>query len=107
MATPARSYLLGEILYLLKVGCPWHRQWRESLVRIVIDDTVRDRDTIQGWIHQWYPLASSAVHTFKLLLQNTLEHTGTPALQHVGERSDRSYRKCLEYLGSMRLELAS
>lgn len=62
----------------------------------------RNRDTVQGWINQWYPLASRAVHTFALLLEDTLKRPRTP-LQHINEALDRNYRDCLR---SMNLEVA-
>ena len=98
------DYLLGQILYSLNEDCQWHRQWSESLIRMAIEDNVRNRDTIQGWINQWYPLAARTVDTFALLFENTLEGTRTPLIQHVGEQLDRYYR---DYLGSMNLKLAS
>ncbi len=98
------DYLLGQIFYSLNEDCQWHRRWSESLVRMAIEDNVRNRDTIQGWINQWYPLAARAVHAFALLFEDALERTGTPLLQHVGEKLDRYYR---DYLGSMKLERAA
>src|SRR5258708_26605588 len=50
--------LLGQIFYSLNEDCQWHRQWSECLVRMAIEDNVRNRDTIQGWIDQWYQLAA-------------------------------------------------
>jgi toluene monooxygenase system protein E len=97
------DYLLGQIFYSLNEDCQWHRQWSESLVRMAIEDNVRNRETIQVWINQWYPLAARAVQTFALLIENNLERTNTP-LQHVGEALDGYYR---DYLRSMSLEVAS
>jgi toluene monooxygenase system protein E len=96
------DYLLGQIFYSLNADCQWHRQWSESLVQMVIEDDVRNRDTIQGWINEWYPLAARAVHTFPSLLEGTLERTRTPLLQHISEALDRYYR---DYLRSMNLEV--
>jgi toluene monooxygenase system protein E len=96
------DYLLGQIFYSLNEDCQWHRQWSESLVRMAIEDNVRNKDTIQGWINRWYPLAAGAVHTFAPLFEDTLERTATPPLQHIGEALDRSYR---DYLRSMNLEV--
>jgi hypothetical protein len=104
LAVHEDDYLLGQIFYSLNEDCQWHRQWSESLVRMAIEDNVRNRDTIQGWINQWYPLAARTVDTFALLFENTLEGTRTPLIQHVGEQLDRYYR---DYLGSMNLKLAS
>ena len=71
---------------------------------MAIEDNVRNRDTIQGWINHWYPLAARAVHTFVSLLDDALESTRTPLLQPMREAIDRYYR---DYLRSMNLELAS
>jgi toluene monooxygenase system protein E len=56
------DYLLGQVFYSLNEDCKWHRQWTECLVRMAIEDNVRNQDTIQVWIKQWYPLAARAVH---------------------------------------------
>jgi toluene monooxygenase system protein E len=96
------DYLLGQILYSLNEDCQWHRQWSESLVRMAIEDNARNRDTVQGWINQWYLLAGRAVHTFALLLEDTSKRPRTP-LQHINEALDRHYRDCLR---SMNLEVA-
>jgi toluene monooxygenase system protein E len=98
------DYLLGQIFYSLNQDCQWHRQWSESLARMAIEDNVRNRDTIQGWINQWYPLAARALHTFVLLLEDTVERTRTPLPQRIGEAMDRYYR---DYLQSMSLEVGS
>jgi toluene monooxygenase system protein E len=98
------DYLLGQIFYSLNEDCQWHRQWSESLVRMAIEDNAGNRDTIQGWINQWYPLAVHAVHASALFLEDTLEQTGAPPLQRMGEAIDRYYR---DYLGSMSLKVAS
>jgi toluene monooxygenase system protein E len=98
------DYLLGQIFYSLNEDCQWHRQWSESLVRIVIEDNVRNLDTIQGWINQWYPLAARAVHAFASLLEDTLEQLKTPPLESLERAVDRYYR---DYLRSMNLEVGS
>jgi toluene monooxygenase system protein E len=98
------DYLLGQVFYSLNEDCQWHRQWSECLVRMAIEDNVRNRGTIQGWINQWYPLAARPVHTFASFLEDALQRTGTPLLRHVGEATDSYYR---DYLRSMNLELAS
>jgi toluene monooxygenase system protein E len=95
------DYLLGQIFYSLNQDCQWHRQWSESLVRVAIEDNVRNKDTIQAWIDRWYPLGTRAVHTFAPLLGDTLERTGMPLLP-VGEALGRYYR---DYLQSMNLEV--
>jgi toluene monooxygenase system protein E len=86
--------LLGQIFYSLNEDCQWHRQWSESLVRMAIEDNVRNQETIQGWINRWHPLAARAVHAFAPLLEDTLERTAL----------DRYYR---DYLRSMNLEVPS
>ena len=89
------DYLLGQIFYSLNEDCQWHRQWTDSLVRMAIEDNVRNRDTMQEWINKWYPHASRAVHT----IASRLEHT--PQVQHIGEALDRYYG---DYLRAMNLE---
>ena len=96
------DYLLGQIFYSLNQDCQWHRQWSESLVRVAIEDNVRNKDTIQAWIDRWYPLGARAVHTFAPLLDDTLKRIGKPLLPPMGEALDRYYR---DYLQSMNLEV--
>jgi len=98
------DYLLGQIFYSLNEDCQWHRQWSESLVRMAIEDNVRNRDTIQGWINRWYPLAARAVHRFASLLEGTLQQNERPPLQPIGEAIDCYY---LDYLRPMSLEVGS
>ena len=98
------DYLLGQVFYSLNEDCQWHRQWSESLVRMAIEDNVRNRDTIQGWITQWYPLAARAVRAFAELFEELLERKETQLPQEIGEEVDRYY---LDYLRSMNLELVS
>jgi toluene monooxygenase system protein E len=71
------DYLLGQIFYSLNEDCQWHRQWSESLNRMAIEENVRNQDTIQGWINQWYPLAARAVHTLASLLEDSLQQMKT------------------------------
>ena len=96
------DYLLGQIFYSLNEDCRWHRQWSESLTRMTIEDNTHNRDTIQGWINQWYPLASRAVNTFALLFADTLEGTEAPLLQRTDQAIDGDYR---DYLRSMDLQV--
>jgi hypothetical protein len=98
------DYLLGQLFYSLNEDCQWHRQWSECLVRMAIEDTVRNRDTIQGWINQWYPLAARAVNIFASLLDDTLERLGTPPVEGIEQAIDRYYQ---DYIWSMNLEVGS
>jgi hypothetical protein len=98
------DYLLGQIFYSLNEDCQWHRQWSECLVRMAIEDNVRNRDTIQGWISQWYPLAARAVHTLAPLLEDILEQTKAPPLERTEHGIDRYYH---DYLRSMNLGVGS
>jgi toluene monooxygenase system protein E len=98
------DYLLGQVFYSLNEDCQWHRQWSECLVRMAIEDNVRNKDTIQGWINQWYPLAAGAVHTFASLLEDALKQMKTPPLERTERAIDRDYR---DYLRSMNLEVGS
>jgi toluene monooxygenase system protein E len=96
------DYLLGQIFYSLNEDCQWHRQWSESLVRMAIEDNIRNQETIQGWINRWYPLAARAVHAFAPLFEDPLERTATPTLRHPCEALDLYYR---DHLRSMGLEV--
>jgi toluene monooxygenase system protein E len=98
------DYLLGQIFYSLNEDCQWHRQWSSSLIRTTIEDNIRNRDTIQGWINHWHPLASRAVNSFASFSADTMERTGSSPLKRTGEAIDSYYR---EYLRSMNLQVAS
>jgi toluene monooxygenase system protein E len=102
LALSQDDYLLGQIFYSLNEDCQWHRQWSESLVRVAIEDNVRNKGAIQGWINRWYPLAARAVNAFAPLFEDTLEQTVTPPLRHLGEALDRYYR---DHLRAMNLEV--
>jgi toluene monooxygenase system protein E len=103
VALRADDYLLGQVFYSLNEDCQWHRQWSECLVRMAIEDNVQNKDTIEGWINRWYPLATVAVHTFVTLLEETLKRHDTPPLQPIGEAIDCYYR---DYLRTMNLEVS-
>jgi toluene monooxygenase system protein E len=93
------DYLLGQIFYSLNEDCRWHRQWTESLVQMVIQDNILNRDIIQAWINRWYPLAARAVHTITTFLEATLVTGKTPL--PISELLAGFYR---DYLQSMNLE---
>jgi len=95
------DYLLGQIFYSLNEDCQWHRQWSECLVRMVVEDNVRNKGTIQRWVNQWYPLAARAVHTLASLLEDSGQQVNTSRRTELA--LDRYYRG---YLQSMNLELA-
>jgi toluene monooxygenase system protein E len=98
------DYLLGQIFYSLNEDCQWHRQWSECLVRMAIEDNVRNKDTIQGWINQWYPLAARAVDAFTSLFEDAFEQMKAAPLKRSERVIDRYYR---DYLRSMDLQVAS
>jgi toluene monooxygenase system protein E len=98
------DYLLGQVFYSLNEDCQWHRQWSECLVRMALEDDVRNKDTIQAWINRWYPLATRAVYAFTSLFEKTLEDTKTPPIERIEPAMDRYYR---DYLRSMNLEIGS
>lgn len=81
---------------LLNKDCQWHRPWSESLVRMAIEDNVRNRQTIQEWINRWRPLGARAVPTFASLLGDTLQQWGTLPPQRIVEALDRDYRDYLQ-----------
>jgi toluene monooxygenase system protein E len=98
------DYLLGQIFYSLNEDCLWHRQWSESLIRMAMEENVRNQDTIQGWINQWYPPAARAVNTLASVLEDSLQQMQPPPLEHTESAIDRYYRN---YLRSMNLQLVS
>jgi toluene monooxygenase system protein E len=93
------DYLLGQIFYSLNEDCQWHRQWSESLIQMVIHDNVANKDTIQAWIHSWYPLAARAVYTITSFLEVPLAIGRTPL--PISESLAGFYR---DYLRSMNLK---
>jgi len=101
VALREEDYLLGQIFYSLNEDCQWHRQWSARLVQMAIEDNARNKDTIQRWINQWYPLAARSVKTFAALFEDTLKRNETPLIQPVDEAIDCYYR---DYLRSMSLE---
>jgi toluene monooxygenase system protein E len=97
------DYLLGQIFYSLNEDCQWHRHWSASLIRMAMEENVRNQDTIQGWISQWYPPAARAVNSLASLLEDASQQAKTPPLEP--ERAiDRYYR---DYLRSMNLQVVS
>lgn len=70
---------------------------------MTIEDNVRNKDTIQGWINRWYPLASHAVETLALFSEYTLEKTAEK-VEPAGAAIDCYYR---DYLQSMDLQVPS
>ena len=102
LAISQDDYLLGQIFYSLNEDCQWHRQWSDSLVRMAIEDNVRNRATIQGWINRWYPLAARAVNAFAPLFEESVERSVTPPLGQIDEALHRYYR---DHLRSMGLEV--
>jgi toluene monooxygenase system protein E len=97
------DYLLGQIFYSLNEDCQWHRQWSESLVKMAIEDNVRNIDTIQTWITRWYPLASHAVETLALSFTESLENP-KEKVGPAGAAINRYYR---DWLQAMNLHVPS
>ncbi len=101
LALAEEDYLLGQIFYSLNEDCQWHREWSSCLIQSAVADNVRNRQTIQGWLNHWCPLATRAVQPFAMLLQETLEGLGTPPPQQIEKALNCSYH---DYLRSMSLE---
>ena len=101
LALAEEDYLLGQIFYSLNEDCQWHREWSSCLIQSAVADNVRNRQTIQGWLNHWSPLATRAVQPFAMLLQETLEGLGTPPPQQIEKALNCSYH---DYLRSMSLE---
>ena len=97
------DYLLGQIFYSLNEDCQWHRQWSESLVRVAIEDDVRNIGTLRRWIEKWHPIAARAICAIAATLDGSPGNSETPLLENTERKIHRDY---CEYLRSMNLELA-
>jgi toluene monooxygenase system protein E len=97
------DYLLGQVFYSLNEDCLWHRQWSESLIRMAIEDNAQNRETIQGWINRWYPLAAHAMGSFTSIFKESVGRSDTQG-RNIGEAIDRFYR---DYLEPMHLQAVS
>jgi toluene monooxygenase system protein E len=89
------DYLLGQIFYSLNEDCQWHRQWSESLIKMTIEDNVRNVDTIQSWINRWYPLASHAMESFALTFADSSPNF-KEKVEPAAVAINRSYRNYLQ-----------
>jgi toluene monooxygenase system protein E len=92
------DYLLGQIFYSLNEDCQWHRQWTESLVRMMLEDDLRNADTIQRYINSWYPSATRAVNAISSCLVTHLA-VGKKAFP-IADSLEHFYR---DYLRTMNL----
>jgi toluene monooxygenase system protein E len=95
------DHLLGQVFYSLNEDCKWHREWSQSLTRMVIEDNSQNTATIQAWIEKWHPLAASALQAFAPLFEGKLEHAPMPPLEGVTHRLHQFYR---DYLSTMGLQ---
>jgi toluene monooxygenase system protein E len=95
------DYLLSQICYSLNEDCRWHREWTQALMRMVLEDNSHNRDTVQGWIEKWHPLAARAVQGFAPVFQGKLEDAEMPAADGVMQKLQNHY---WDYLSSMGLQ---
>jgi len=94
------DYLLGQIFYSLNEDCQWHREWSQALTRMAIENNSHNRDTIQGWIEKWHPIAAHAMQAFAPLFDGRLDDAKMPPLEGVTQKVNEYYG---DYLSSMGL----
>lgn len=97
------DYLIGQVFYSLNEDCLWHRDWTASLIRMAIEDSAQNRETIQGWVNRWHPLAADAMQSLALGFNDNLERSKM-AGRNIVAALKSSYGK---YLESMDLRAAS
>ena len=93
------DYLLGQVFYSLNEDCRWHREWSQTLTRMVIEDNSHNSGTIQGWIEKWHPVAARALQAFAPLFEGKLEDAQMPPLEGVTQKLDEFYRGYLSGMG--------
>lgn len=93
------DYLLGQVFYSLNEDCRWHREWSQTLTRMVIEDNSHNSGTIQGWIEKWHPVAARALRAFAPLFEGKLENAQMPPLEGVAQKLDKFYRGYLSGMG--------
>ena len=93
------DHLLGRIFYSLNEDCRWHREWSESLIRMVIEDNLQNTGIIQTWIEKWYPVGAGAVQGFAPLFEGELEGAPMAPLEGVTQKLDKFYRGYLSGMG--------
>jgi toluene monooxygenase system protein E len=95
------DYLLGQVFYSLNEDCRWHREWSQALTRMTIEDNLHNKNTIQGWIEKWHPVAACAVQAFAHVFEGTLQDAHMPPFEGVTQKLDKYYR---DYLATMSLQ---
>jgi toluene monooxygenase system protein E len=55
------DYILPQILLSLEEDCRWQREWTQTLVRMIVEDTPANLGVLEGWTEKWYALASRAL----------------------------------------------
>ena len=93
------DYLLGQVFYSLNEDCRWHREWSQALSRMVVEHNSQNRDTIEGWIAKWYPMAASAVQAFAPVFEGNTQGSATSRFEDVTEKLDKYYREFLSSIG--------
>lgn len=93
------DYLLGQVFYSLNEDCRWHRDWSQALTRMLIADNPLNRDTIQGWVEKWRPIATRAVQAVLPMFEGKLEDAHMPPLDGVARKLDKYHQDYLSSLG--------
>jgi toluene monooxygenase system protein E len=98
------DYLIGQIFYSLNEDCKWHREWSQALVRMVMEESSENIETIERWIAKWYPMAASAVQAFGPVFEGNSQDGPILRFARVTEELDKYYRA---FLSSMGLRLST
>ena len=93
------DHLLGQVFYSLNQDCHWHREWSQSLTRMLIEDNSCNGRTIQAWIEKWHPVAARALRGFAPVFDGTMEGAQMPPLEGVRQKIDTFYRDYLLNMG--------
>jgi toluene monooxygenase system protein E len=86
------DYLLGQVFYSLNEDCQWHREWSHALTRMAIEANSHNRETIQGWINKWYPIAARALEAFSPLFTGGLDGARLRPAEDASQKLDTCYR---------------
>jgi len=79
-AREGKDELLGEVFYSINEDCIWHKQWSQTLLRMVLEDTPESSHIILEWSKKWYPLVMRAVAPFADLIDKAKStHDSAPS----------------------------
>ena len=99
LALERGDYLLGQIFFSLNEDCQWHRRWSQALVRMAIEDNLRNLGVLQEWVNKWYGFGARAVEALASVWENDVE---TPSLKRMSHQVTQYYG---QYLDSMNLRI--